>query len=162
MARAMRNYFAGKGEVVPIDIAAGESLSQLTHHRSILEEFKLGGNIMWPILIVALTVIFFTTYKTIYLKRVHGDTDKIMGRVNDVAAKGDWEAVDRIMSEHKNEHWPVVNVLRDGIAARNEDRETLENVLQESILREIPRLEKGLSIMAALGAISPLLGLWAP
>jgi len=159
MARAMRNYFAGKGEVVPIDIAAGESLSQLTHHLSILEEFKLGGNIMWPILIVALTVIIFTTYKTIYLKRVHGDTDKIMGNVNDLVAKGDWEAVDKIMGAHKNHNWPVVNVLRDGINARREDRETMENVLQESILREIPRLEKGLSIMAALGAISPLLGL---
>ena len=159
MARAMRNYFAGKGEVVPIDIAGGESLSQLTHHRSILEEFKLGGNIMYPILIVALTVIFFTLYKTIYLKRVHGDTDKIMGAVNDMVGKGDWAGVDQIMAAHKNDRWPVVNVLRDGIAARREDRETLENVLQESILREIPRLEKGLSIMAALGAISPLLGL---
>ncbi len=159
MARSMRNYFAGKGEVVPIDIAAGESLSQLTHHLSMLEEFKLGGNIMWPILIVAVAVILFTLYKVVYLKRVHGDTDKLMGRVNDLAAKGDWDAVDTIMQEHKNHNWPVVNVLRDGINARNEDRETLENVLQESILSEIPRLEKGLSIMAALGAISPLLGL---
>jgi biopolymer transport protein ExbB len=159
LSRAMHRYFAGKGEVVPIDIAGGESLSQLTHHLSMLEEFKLGGNIMWPILIVAVSVILFTLYKMVYLKRVHGDTDKIMGRVTDFAAKGDWESVDRIMGEHKNHNWPVVNVLRDGIAARREDRETQENVLQESILREIPRLEKGLSIMAALGAISPLLGL---
>jgi biopolymer transport protein ExbB len=159
MGRAMSKYFAGKGEVVPIDIAGGESLSQLTHHLSMLEEFKLGGNIMWPILIVAVSVILFTFYKTIYLKRVHGDTDKLMGRVNDLVAKGEWDAVDQIMQEHKNHNWPVANVLRDGINARREDRETMENVLQESILREIPRLEKGLSIMAALGAISPLLGL---
>ncbi|HET6348270.1 MAG TPA: MotA/TolQ/ExbB proton channel family protein [Candidatus Krumholzibacteria bacterium] len=159
MQRAMKRYFEGKGETVPIDIAGGESLSQLTHHRSLIEEFQLGGNIMWPILIVALTVIFFTLYKSVYLKRVHGDTDKIMGVVNDLAEKGDWDSVDQIMKTHKNHNWPVVNVLRDGIAARHEDRETMENVLQESILREIPRLEKGLSIMAALGAISPLLGL---
>ena len=52
-----------------------------------------------------------------------------------------------------------MNVLRAGITARREDRETLENVLQESILREMPRLERGLSVMAALGAIAPLLGL---
>jgi biopolymer transport protein ExbB len=159
MARDMKSYFAGKGSVVPIDIAAGESLSQLTHHLSLAEEFALGGNIMWPILIVGLSVILFTLYKIVYLKRVHGDTDKIMGEVTDLAAGGDWEAVDRVMSTHKNHNWPVINVLRDGIKARREDRETLENVLQESILREIPRLEKGLSVMAALGAISPLLGL---
>jgi biopolymer transport protein ExbB len=159
LSRNMKAYFAGKGSMVPIDIAGGESLSQLTHHLSMLEEFKLGGNIMWPIFIVAVSVILFTLYKMVYLKRVHGDTDKIMGQVNDLAAKGDWEAVDQIMSAHKNRNWPVVNVLREGIAARREDRETQETVLQEAILREIPRLEKGLSIMAALGAISPLLGL---
>lgn len=159
MARAMHKYFEGKSDVVPIDIAGGESLSQLTHHLSLLEEFKLGGNIMWPILLVGLTVSLFTIYKVIYLKRVHGDTDKIMGVVNDLAAKSDWNAVDELVRTHKNHNWPVVNMLRDGIRARNEDRETLENVLQESILREIPRLEKGLSVMAALGVISPLLGL---
>ena len=159
MARTIRRYFAGKSEVVPIDIAGGESLSQLTHHLSLFEEFKLGGNIMWAILLVGLSAALFTIYKTVYLKRVHGDTDKIMGVVTDLAARGDWNAVDEIMRTHKNHNWPVVNVLKDGIAARREDRETQENVLQESILREIPRLEKGLSVMAALGAISPLLGL---
>jgi biopolymer transport protein ExbB len=157
MARDMKNYFAGKGAMVPIDIAGGESLSQLTHHLSLKEEFKLGGNIMWPIMIVGVWVVFFTIYKFVYLKRVHGDTDKIMGEVTGLAARSDWEGVERVMASHKN--GPVVNVLRDGIKARNEDRETLENVLQESILREMPRLEKGLSFMAALGAIAPLLGL---
>jgi biopolymer transport protein ExbB len=159
MARDIKNYFAGKGSMVPIDIAGGESLSQLTHHLSLKEEFKLGGNIMWPIFIVGLWVILFTTYKLVYLKRVHGDTDKIFGEVTDMAARNDWESVERVMQAHKNHNWPVVNVLRDGIKARHEDRETLENVLQESILREMPRLEKGLSFMAALGAIAPLLGL---
>jgi biopolymer transport protein ExbB len=159
LARDMKRYFEGKGAMVPIDIAGGESLSQLTHHLSLTQEFKLGGNIMYPILIVGLWVVLFTSYKFIYLKRVHGDTDKIMGEVTDLAARNDWEGVERVMSEHKNHNWPVFNVLRAGIKARHEDRETLENVLQESILSEMPRLEKGLSFMAALGAIAPLLGL---
>lgn len=159
MARNMKNYFAGKGTMVPIDIAGGESLSQLTHHLSITEEFKLGGNIMWSLLLVGVYVLFFTLYKVIYLKRVHGDTDKLMGTVNELAAKDEWARIDELMRVHAKHNWPVVNVLRAGIAARREDRETLENVLQESILREMPRLERGLSVMAALGAIAPLLGL---
>jgi biopolymer transport protein ExbB len=63
------------------------------------------------------------------------------------------------MQKHQNHNWPVVNVIRNGIQARHEDRETLESVLQESILRELPRLERGVSVMAVLGAIAPLLGL---
>jgi len=159
MGRTMKKYFEGKSEVVPFDISGGESLQQFTHNLSLLEEFKLGGPIMWPILLVGLSVLLFTVYKVVYLKRVHGDTDKVMGTVIDLAARGDWAGVDAYMQGHKNHNWPVVNVLRDGIRARNEDRETVESVLQESILREMPRLDRGLSVMAALGAISPLLGL---
>jgi biopolymer transport protein ExbB len=159
MANAMKNYFEGKTGVVPIDLASGESLVGIGDRASIVEEFKQGGNIMWPILVVGLVVVVFTTYKLIYLKRVHGDTDTIMGTVNDLAAKSDWPGIEAIMQKHQNHNWPVVNVIRNGIQARHEDRETLESVLQESILRELPRLERGVSVMAVLGAIAPLLGL---
>lgn len=159
MARGMTSYFEGKTDVVPIDIASGESLVGIGDRMGILDEFDAGGQIMYPILLVGLVVLTFTTYKLVYLKRVHGDTDKLMGAVNDLAAKSDWQGVDAIMQKHENHNWPVVNVIRSGIQARHEDRETLESVLQESILREMPRLERGISLMAVLGAIAPLLGL---
>jgi biopolymer transport protein ExbB len=50
-------------------------------------------------------------------------------------------------------------VIEAGLNARHEDRETLESVLQEAILRELPRVERGLSVLAILGAVAPLLGL---
>ncbi|MCI0451305.1 MAG: MotA/TolQ/ExbB proton channel family protein [Candidatus Latescibacteria bacterium] len=159
MAKTIANYFEGKSEMAPLDIASGESLVGIGDHTSIVEEFKEGGDIMWPILLVGLVVVAFTTYKLTYLKRVHGDTDTIMGTVNDLAAKGDWAGVEGFMQKHQGHNWPVLNVLREGVRARREDRETLESVLQESILREMPRLERGVSIMAVLGAIAPLLGL---
>lgn len=159
LTKGIARYFEGKSEMAPIDIASGESLVGIGHKESIIDEFKGGGQIMWPILLVGLAVISFTTYKLIYLKRVHGDTDAIMGTVNDLASKGDWNGVDAILQKHQNHNWPVVNVLRDGIRARHEDREIMESVLQESILREMPRLERGISLMAVLGAIAPLLGL---
>ncbi len=159
MERAMRKYMEGKSDVAPVDISAGGALRQITHKVSLLEEYNLGGPIMWPLAALGLAVLVIAITKAIYLRRVHGDTDKIMGAVNDLAAKGDWAGVDKIMETHKNHNWPVVNVIRDGINARREDRETLESVLQESILREMPRLEKGLSVVAVFGAVAPLLGL---
>ena len=38
-------------------------------------------------------------------------------------------------------------------------RESLESVLQEAILGELPRLQRGLALLAVLGAVAPLLGL---
>jgi biopolymer transport protein ExbB len=159
MSRTIANYFEGQSEYGPIDIASGESLVGIGDRVSIAEEFKQGGNIMWPILLVGVVVVVFTIYKLVYLKRVHGDTDTIMDPVNDLAAKGDWQGVDAFLQKHEKHNWPVLNVIREGIRARREDRETLESVLQEAILREMPRLERGVSIMAVLGAIAPLLGL---
>jgi len=159
MSKGIASYFAGQTNMVPIDIASGESLVGIHDSRNLVDEFKSGGKVMYPILLVGLVVLTFTTYKLLYLKRVHGDTDTIMGTVNDLAAKGDWAGVDAIMQRHQNHNWPVANVLRAGIGARHQDRETLESVLQESILREMPRLERGVSVMAVLGAIAPLLGL---
>ena len=159
LAKAMKSYFDGKSDVVPFDPASGESLVKVGKHMSMFEEFKGGGPVMWPISLVGLVVIVFTTYKLVYLRRVHGDTAVIMGGVNSLAEKADWAGVEEMMSSHRTHNWPVVNVLRAGIGARSEDRETLESVLQESILKEMPRLERGISVMAVLGAIAPLLGL---
>jgi biopolymer transport protein ExbB len=158
MAKAMNRYFEGKSDVVPFDPSSGESLVKVGKHMSIVEEFRGGGPVMWPILVLGLVVVFFTIYKLAYLRRVHGDTEVIMGGVNALVQDGNWNGVDEMMSAHKT-HNLVVNVLRAGIGARREDRETVENVLQESILKELPRLERGISVMAVLGAIAPLLGL---
>jgi biopolymer transport protein ExbB len=53
----------------------------------------------------------------------------------------------------------VIHVIRAGLGARDEDRETLESTLQESILHELPRIQRGIAILAVLGAVAPLLGL---
>ncbi|HEU4928530.1 MAG TPA: hypothetical protein VFU38_01770, partial [Candidatus Krumholzibacteria bacterium] len=85
LTKGIARYFEGQTEMAPIDIASGESLVGIGRKESIIDEFKGGGQIMWPILLVGLAVVSFTTYKLIYLKRVHGDTDAIMGAVNDLA-----------------------------------------------------------------------------
>ena len=50
-------------------------------------------------------------------------------------------------------------MIRSGLEARDESRETLESVLQESILHELPKVQKGIAMLAVLGAVAPLLGL---
>ena len=159
LARALTKYFAGASSSVPIDISMGGALRQITYEPNRLEPLQAGGPIVWPIVAIAFAVLLIVIYKIFYLNRVHGNTDKIMGTVNEMAARGDWQACKELVRSHKGKNWPVVNVIRDGLAARKEDRETIESVLHESILRELPRLEKGLAVLAIFGAVAPLLGL---
>ncbi len=157
--RSLDKYLAGESELVPLDMSGGAALRQLTQHTDIIEHVRQGGPIIWPIFLIALAALVIVVIKIIYLNRMHGNTDRIMGEVNELAAKGDWEACDRIVAGHQGKNWPVVRVIRAGLEARSDSRETLESVLQEAILHELPQVQKGIAMLAVLGAVAPLLGL---
>ncbi|MBD3178538.1 MAG: biopolymer transporter ExbB [Candidatus Latescibacteria bacterium] len=155
----LKEYINGATEAVTIDISGGAALRQISHQTSFIEHIQAGGPIVWPIILIAIAALGIVIYKIGFLRKVHGQTDKIMDCVNDLAASGDWDGCENIVQKHRGKKMPVIQVISDGLEARNEDRETLESVLQESILREMPRVERGLSVLAVFGAVAPLLGL---
>jgi len=157
--RSLDRYLAGESDLVPIDMSGGAALRQLTQGTDFLEQVRQGGPIIWPIFLIAFAGLVIVVTKIVYLNRMHGNTDRIMGEVNELAAKGDWKACERIVAGHQGKKWPVVRVIRAGLEARDDSRETLESVLQEAILHELPQVQKGIAMLAVLGAVAPLLGL---
>ncbi|MEN8005846.1 MAG: MotA/TolQ/ExbB proton channel family protein [Candidatus Krumholzibacteriota bacterium] len=157
--RSLDKYLAGDSDLVPLDMSGGAALRQITQGTDFLEQIRQGGPIIWPIFLIALAALVIVVIKIIYLNRMHGNTDRIMGEVNDLAARGDWDACEKIVAGHQGKNWPVVRVIRAGLEARDDTRETLESVLQEAILHELPQVQKGIAMLAVLGAVAPLLGL---
>ena len=149
-------YMAGKSDGVCLDISRGGALRQITHKQSFSDQVKKGGMLVWPILALGVLAVFIGIERGVFLWKVHSNTDTVMGKVNELAADGEWETCDAMVG-HKR--IPVYNVLRAGLAARRENRETLESILQESILKELPKLERFLPMLNIMGAIAPLLGL---
>lgn len=157
MRRNLKQYMRGKSDAVYLDLSKGAALRQIVHHVSFIDQIKNGGLVVWPILGIGLFALLITIERIAFLNRVHVNTDRLMGKVNVLAGQGDWDGCDDVLIHHKGK--PVYNVLKAGLQAINEKRETLESVLQEAILRELPRLERFLPALNILGAISPLLGL---
>lgn len=157
--RNLAAYLEGRGEAVYTDLSGGAALRQISHKPSLAEQVRSGGPIVWPILGIALLALILVGERFVYLKRVHGNTDRLMQDVNRMAAQGEWEGCRELVRRHEDKQWPVINVLAAGLASRSEDRQTQESILQEAILREAPRLERFLSVLGILGAIAPLLGL---
>lgn len=153
----LKAYMKGESDSVYIDISRGGALRQITHKQSLADRIKKGGLLVWPILALGVLALFIALERTLFLGRVHANTDRVMGKVNELAARGEWDTCDRMVNGEKK--IPVYNVLRSGLGARNENRETLESILQESILKELPRLERFLPMLNIMGAIAPLLGL---
>ena len=157
--RDLRRYLAGEADAVQIDLSGGGALRQITHRPSPWEHIRAGGPVVWPILAIAVLGLLLVLERVVYLRRVHGNTDRIMAEMQAHAETGDWSGCDGVVERLERKGWPVVNVLAAGLAARGEDRDAQESILQEAILREVPRLERFLSILAIMGAIAPLLGL---
>jgi biopolymer transport protein ExbB len=157
--RQLESYLAGKSESVPVDMSGGSALRQIVQKTSFRDQLRAGGPLVWPIGAIALAALFLIISQIVFLNQVHRNTGKYMTRVNELGAQGRWDECEEIVRRHKGKHSPVNHVIEAGLAARREDRETLESVLQEAILREMPRVERGLALLAVLGAIAPLLGL---
>ncbi len=157
--RSLDKYLAGDSDLVPVDMSGGAALRQITSRTSLVDQIRQGGPIIWPIFLIALVALVIVITKVVYLNRMSGNTDRIMGEVNELAARGDWAACENIVAGHQGKNWPVVRVIRAGLEARDESRETLESVLQEAILHELPQVQKGIAMLAVLGAVAPLLGL---
>ncbi len=157
IARNLEKYLTGKTASVWIDISNGAALRQLINKPTFKKQLDKGGPIVWPIIILALTALIMGLERAFSLHKVHTDTDTLMDEINTCAADGNWEGCSRIIDDTPG--GPVTRILADGIANRSESRETMESILQESILRELPALEKFLPTINILGAIAPLLGL---
>ncbi len=156
LQRLLKGYLSGTSDSVPLDLTAGAALEQLTHSKSFRQRVREGGILVWPILLLAAVAALIGLERMIFLKRVHDNADRTMSDVNRRAEEGDWNGCQKLVEGRKT---PVYNVVRAGIRARHEGREMLESILQEAILKELPRLERALPLLNIMGAVAPLLGL---
>ena len=159
IGRNLAGFLHGQKDLVPVDLSGGEAVRQIAYKVSFLEQIQTGGPVVWPIIGVALAALLIVVTRAFYLNRIHANTDHFMTEVNTMAARGDWNAADEMVSRHARGHMPVIEVIKAGLAVRDRDRETQESVLQEAILHQLPSIERGLSVLAVLGAVAPLLGL---
>ena len=160
-SRAIRKnlagYMNGERDDVATDVSGGAALQQILHRSTLKSQIANGGLLVWPILLIGLIALLVAIERFLCLHRVHENTDRIMGQVNDLAAAGDWDGCDAVVREKEGK--PVFNILIAGLSARKEDRQTLESILQEAILRELPRLERFLPMLNVMAGIAPLIGL---
>jgi biopolymer transport protein ExbB len=159
IGRNLNGYLKGEKDVVPLDLSGGEAVRQIAYKIGFWEQVQSGGPVVWPIVGVAFAALLIVVTRAFYLNRIHANTDHFMNEVNSMAARGDWTAADDMVRRHARRHLPVIEVIKAGLAVRERDRETQESVLQEAILHQLPSIERGVSVLAVLGAVAPLLGL---
>lgn len=155
--KRIASYMDGQSDYSPVDISRGGALRQLTHRLSMMEQIPQGGPIVWPIIVIFILGALIVIERGYFLYRYSMNADSFMQCISDFISKGDWNECKTLCMKYETKAVP--KIILAGLQAREMDRQDMENALQESILREIPRLEKFLSTLGVLAGIAPLLGL---
>jgi len=157
VAKKIEQYMDGKCDDVPIDISRGAAVRQFAHSLNLWEQIPKGGPIVVPILGICVLALLIILERLVYLFKIHMDAENFMLRLTRLVFEEKWQACEALCEKFRQK--PIARVLLAGICFKDMSRMDMENALQEAILNEVPHLERFLSTLGMLAAISPLLGL---
>ena len=155
--RRIEAAFEGRGSVLPLDLSGGAALEQMRPRHSLRDWLESGGLLVWPILLLALVAVILMAERFVVLGRTRSDTDQIMDQVSRLSAQGKIEECRQLCQSHPRT--PACQVILAGLEKGGGSKEAMENAVQESILKQLPRLERFLPTLSVLAAIAPLMGL---
>ena len=127
---------------VAIDPTRGVILSMLIQAPDTLERIQQGGAVGYIILILGFIGLVIVIERLVTLTRTG---NKMNQQLDNLDATSDDNPLGRVISTAGQN--------------QSQDTDTLELLLDEAITREVPALEKGLSMIKLLAAVAPLLGL---
>ena len=148
---------------VPLDVLQNKAIKnsisdvkELTWTEQFHAFFKKGGIVMYPLMLVAIIALLLFLERFVMLS-YRGHLGRRFTKTMDalVAEKKYDEAANLCLKKDTSLSMVLFAVLNKV----NDTRENAERSLQEALLREQPKLERRMGLLAAMGTIAPLLGL---
>ncbi|WP_147818901.1 DUF3450 family protein [Salidesulfovibrio onnuriiensis] len=154
---AAESFATGKVGAAPLDFSGGEVFKRFGDESSFMVSILSGGALVWPILLVGLIGFALASERFFTLSRIRTCPDCKMGTALEWALKGDLKRCASCLGDKGNT--PTCRVLKHVILHSGGTLVSMEKGLQESILQEVPKLERFLPTINILAAVAPLLGL---
>ncbi|HEX2612631.1 MAG TPA: MotA/TolQ/ExbB proton channel family protein [Fibrobacteria bacterium] len=153
----------GERALVPFDVlqfrstgsgyTRGESETAWARFRA---WFKAGGITLYPLFAVGFLAIFLMAERLIFFSLRSRGSDRFLRKFREFADRHDWEGAAALAGRSNGS---MARVMGAVAANARGTREEAERAVQEAMLREVPAHERRLSLLAATGTASPLLGL---
>ncbi|TDJ55442.1 MAG: MotA/TolQ/ExbB proton channel family protein [Ignavibacteria bacterium] len=119
------------------------------------EIFLKGGVVMWLILassVIGLSVVFD---RFLFLRKAKINVPAFMVRLRGLIKKKDISGAVSVCMEEKS---PIANIVRKGLKKYKYGHDRVKDAIENAGTQEIIKLESGLSILATVAGIAPLLG----
>ena len=117
--------------------------------------FLKGGFIMWLILACSIIGLMVIIDRFIVLRKAKINIPAFMVRIRGFIKKRD---ISGAISHCMQENSPESNIIRKGLKKYKLGHERVEEAIENAGRQEVSKLEKGLSILATVAGIAPLLG----
>jgi biopolymer transport protein ExbB len=122
---------------------------------NLLEIFLKGGIIMFFILFASVLGVAVIIDRYIALRKAKINVPAFMVRIRGFLKKKDISGAVSYCMEEKS---PVSNIVRKGLKKYRLGHERVKEAIENAGTQEIAKMEKGLSILASVSGIAPLLG----
>ena len=122
---------------------------------NLLTMFLKGGMIMWPILLCSILGLGVIIDRYIVLRKAKINIPAFMVRIRGLLKRKDISGAINFCLEEKS---PVANIIRKGLKKYKLGHERVKESIETAGSQEIAKLEKGLSVLATVAGIAPLLG----
>lgn len=120
-------------------------------------EFILkAGPLLWPIVLCSVIGFAIFLERTYVLLRYGRSQRRLLSQLLPLVGSGRYDEASEICAAQPG---PVANVIATYLRSRNLAREERDQILAASGSRELHRLERGLSGLAVISRVAPLLGL---
>ena len=127
-------------------------------YRNIVGFFQEGGLFMYPIVLVLALGAAIAVERWVYLTRSRSTNRRVWNQLQPLLSKGKYQQAYTICQKSKT---AVSNILAYGLGriknARR--RDDIEKAMEESLMEEMPRLEKRTHYLATFANLATLLGL---
>nr|HPR39040.1 MotA/TolQ/ExbB proton channel family protein [Spirochaetota bacterium] len=117
--------------------------------------FKRGGLFMWPVLLAAALAMGLIIERFLFYKKAKLKPAEFLEEINQRLETG---SIDDIIALCKEREMVISRVLLKGLNLRKLGLDHVEKGISAAGSIEVASLEKGLSVLSAIGNIAPLIG----
>ncbi len=148
--------------VVPIDVTLGGAVKLAETRENWIEHLRKGGVTMVPLLLLATVCGILAVWKALSLfalRAISADRTACETRVRNVVKAITDGRIAEAAALAAALPAPVGPVIEEGVRHHDASLDTVEEVMSERLLAQVPRLERFLTPLAVCATAAPLLGL---
>jgi biopolymer transport protein ExbB/TolQ len=123
----------------------------------ISDSFHKGGWGMWIILVIFIIIVAIIIERAVYLLKATVDKDKLLALLKSQVMSGNVQGAIKVCSGNPT---PMTRIVQAGLMKFNKSDHEVQSAMDESSLRELPRINKRTPYLAMLANLATLAGLF--